>query len=158
LKVAYNSYTVTYRSLAYYFGSVADTSFTFESGKLVYDPFSGKILQDFVKVLATNTQPSSNYPLATPITASIIGQTVQSDGYIDDFEVEVASIDVNDRTVVENPDFFNQITGYVTGNTNVGIYAFFEEVQDAINLSRLQLIPTSQMWYISIQLLVKLKL
>jgi hypothetical protein len=144
---AYNRYTVTYRSLAYYFGSVADTRFTFESGKLVYDPFSGKILQDFVKVLATNTQPSSNYPLTTPVSASIIGQTVQSDGYVDDFEVEVASIDVNDRTVVENPDFFNQITGYVTGNTNVGIYAFFEEVQDAINLSRLQLIPTSDVVY-----------
>ena len=143
----YNRYTVTYRSLTYYFGSVADTRFTFESGKLVYDPFSGKILQDFVKVLATNTQPSSNYPLTTPVSASIIGQTVQSDGYIDDFEVEVASIDVNDRTVVENPDFFNQITGYVTGNTNVGIYAFFEEVQDAINLSRLQLIPTSDVVY-----------
>jgi hypothetical protein len=133
--------------LAYYFGSVADTRFTFEAGKLVYDPFSGKILQDFVKVLATNTQPSSNYPLTSPVTASVIGQTVQSDGYIDDFEVEVASIDVNDRTVVENPDFFNQITGYVTGNTNVGIYAFFEEIQDAVNLTRLQLIPTSDVVY-----------
>jgi hypothetical protein len=143
----YNRYTVTYRSLAYYFGSVVDTRFTFEAGKLVYDPFSGKILQDFVKVLATNTQPSSNYPLTNPVTASIIGQTVQSDGYVDDFEVEVASIDVNDRTVVENPDFFNQITGYVTGNTNIGIYAFFEEVQDAVNLTRLQLIPTSDVVY-----------
>ena len=142
-----NRYTVTYRSLAYYFGSVADTRFTYDSGKLVYDPFSGIILQDFVKVLATNTQPGSNYPLSNPITASIIGQTVESDGYINDFEVEVASIDVNNRTVVENPDFFKEVTGYITGNSNIGIYAFFETIQDAVNLTREQLIASSTVIY-----------
>jgi hypothetical protein len=145
--VGYNRYTVTYRSLAYYFGSVADTRFTYDSGKLVYDPFSGLILQDFVKVLVTNTQPSSNYALSEPITASIIGQTVESDGYINDFEVEVASIDVNDRTIIENPDFFNEITGYVTGSSNIGIYAFFEQIQDAINLTREELIASSSLSY-----------
>jgi len=145
--VGYNRYTVTYRSLAYYFGSVADTRFTFDAGKLVYDPFSGLILQDFVKVLVTNTQPNSNYALSEPVTASIIGQTVESDGYINDFEVEVASIDVNDRTIIENPDFFNEITGYVTGSTNIGIYAFFEQIQDAINLTREELIASSSLSY-----------
>jgi len=147
LSLGNNRYSITYRSLAYYFGSVADTRFTFETGKLVYDPFSGKILQDFVKVLATNTQPSSNYPLATPVTTSIIGQTVESDGYVNDYEVEVASIDVNDRTIVSNPDFFTEVTGYVNGNTNIGIYAFFVLVQDAINLSRVQLIASSEVVY-----------
>jgi hypothetical protein len=145
--VGYNRYTVTYRSLAYYFGSVADTRFTYEAGKLVYDPFSGVILQDFVKVLETNTKPNSNYALNQPISASIIGQTVESDGYINDFEVEVASIDTYNRTIIENPDFFNQITGYVTGSTNIGIYAFFEQIQDAINLTREVLIPSTSLSY-----------
>jgi hypothetical protein len=126
---------------------VADTRFTFETGKLVYDPFSGKILQDFVKVLATNTQFNSNYALAAPVSTSIIGQTVESDGYINDFEVEIASIDVNDRTLVSNPDFFTEVTGYVTGNTNIGVYTFFELIQDAINLSRYQLIASSTVVY-----------
>jgi hypothetical protein len=147
LSLGNNRYSITYRSLAYYFGSVADTRFTYETGKLVYDPFSGKILQDFVKVLATNTQPSSNYPLATPVATSIIGQTVESDGYVNDYEVEVASIDVNDRTIVSNPDFFTEVTGYVNGNTNIGIYTFFVLVQDAINLSRKQLIPSTDVVY-----------
>jgi hypothetical protein len=145
--IGYNRYTVTYRSLIYYFGSVADTRFTFEAGKLVYDPFTGKILQDYVNMLATNTQPNSNYPLNKAIAASIIGQTVQSNGYINDFEVEVACIDTNDRTIIQNPDFFNEVTGYVTGNTNIGIYAFFEEVQDAINLTSYQLIASSDVIY-----------
>jgi hypothetical protein len=145
--VGYNRYTVTYRSLAYYFGSVADTRFIYDAGKLVYDPLSGIILQDFVKVLVTNTQPNSNYALSNPVTTSIIGQTVESDGYINDFEVEVASIDVNNRSIIQNPDFFNEITGYVTGSTNIGVYAFFETIQDAINLTRLDLIASSIVAY-----------
>lgn len=136
-------YTVTYRSLRYYFGSVADTRFSFERDKLVYDPFSGKILQDFIKVLATNTQPNTNYPLSKDVSVNIVGQTVESDGYINDFEVEVASNDINNRGLIVNPDFFQTVTGYTTGSSNVGIYVFFELVEDAINLSRLQIIPTA---------------
>ena len=143
LSLGNNRYTVSYRSLKYYFGSVQDTRFTFERDKLVYDPFSGKILQDYIKVLATNTQPSNNYPLATDIQISIIGQTVESDGYINDFEVEVASTDINNRGLIINPAFFQTVTGYTTGGANTGIYVFFELVEDAINLSRYQLIPSS---------------
>ena len=142
-----NRYTISYKSLTYYFGSVADTRFTFEIDELVYDPFSGKILQDFVNILTTNTQPNSSYPLQNNVEISILGQTVQSDGYIDDFEVEVASIDTNDRTIITNPTFFNTITGYTVGNTNIGVYVFFELVEDAINLSRQQIIPTTTVVY-----------
>ena len=140
-------YTVTYRSLAYYFASVADTRFTFDTGELVYDPFSGQILQDFIDVLTTNTQPNSNYPLSTNVKTSIVGQTVQSDGYIDDFEVEIASIDPYNKMIIRSPDFFNELTGYANGNTNVGIYVFFEQVQDAINLTRDQMIPSTTVVY-----------
>ena len=147
LSIGSNRYTITYRALKYYFGSVADTRFTFEADKLVYDPFSGTILQDYVNVLTTNTQPGSNYPLSKNISASIISQTVESDGYINDFEVQIASIDTNDKTIIANPDFFNEITGYVNGGTNIGVYAFFELVEDAVNLSRLQLIPSTDVVY-----------
>jgi len=147
LSLGGNRYSVSYQSLAYYFGSVADTRFSFETGKLVYDPLSGKILQDFTNVLTSNTQPGSTYPMSRDIKVSIIGQTVESDGYVNDFEVEVASIDVNNRTLIQNPDFFEEVTGYVTGKTNIGIYAFFELVEDAVNLSRYQLIASSLVSY-----------
>ena len=140
-------YQISYRSIRYYFGSVADTRFTFENGQVIYDPFTGKVLADYVKVLETNTQPSSNYPLTTPVPVTVIGQTVESDGYVNDFEVQVASIDVNDRTVVTDPDFFTTVTGYVTGSSNIGIYTFFELIQDPVNLSRYQLIPTDDVAY-----------
>lgn len=139
-----NRYSISYKSLAYYFGSVADIRFTFDQDKLVYDPFSGKILQDYVNVLATNTQPNSNYPLAKEIKTYVVGQTVESDGYINDFEVEIATIDVNNRTVIIDPDFFNAITGYTVGGSNTGLCAFFELIEDPVNLSRYQLIPTTE--------------
>ena len=70
-----------------------------------------------------------------------------SDGYVSDFEVEVSCIDVNDQTIITDPDFFKTVTGYVTGNTNIGIYVFFERIEDPVNLTRYQLIPTSTVTY-----------
>jgi hypothetical protein len=145
---AANRYTVTYRSLAYYFGSVADTRFTFNGNRLVYDPYSGKNLQDYVKVLATNTQFGNNYPLSKPTQVYVVGQTIENDGYIDDYAVEIASIDVNNKTIVGDPDFFGFVTGYQKGSTNIGVYTFFQLVQDAVNLTRLQIVPSMDVNYV----------
>jgi hypothetical protein len=142
-----NRYTITYKALTYYFGSVADTRFTFSLNELVYDPFSGKIIQDFINVLSVNTQYGSNIPLGQDIKVNILGQTVESDGYVNDFQVEVAATDINNRQLILNPDFFNDITGYETGAANIGVYVFFEEVQDAINLTRQYIIPSSDVVY-----------
>jgi hypothetical protein len=139
--VATNRYLITYRSLSYFFGSVADTRFTFNGNRLVYDPFSGKNLQDYVKVLATNTQFNSNYPLAKPVQVFVVGQTIENDGYVDDYAIEISSIDVNNKTVVADPDFFQSVTGYQPNGSNIGVYTFFQLVQDAINLTRYQIVP-----------------
>lgn len=137
-----NRYSITYKSLTYYFGSVADTRFTFAKDELVYDPFTGKIIQDFINVLQVNSQPNSSQSLGKDIKVNILGQTVESDGYVNDFQVEVAATDVNNRQLILNPNFFEQITGYQTGSSNIGIYVFFREVQDAINLTTEVIVPT----------------
>jgi hypothetical protein len=142
-----NRYNITIKSLTYYFGSVADTRFTFARDELVYDPFTGKIIQDFINVLQVNSQPNSTQSLGKDIKVNILGQTVQSDGYVDDFQVEVAATDVNNRQLILNPDFFEQITGYQTDAANIGVYVFFREVQDAINLTRDIIVPTSDIVY-----------
>jgi hypothetical protein len=139
-----NRYTVEYKSLRYYFGSVADTRFTYALNELVYDPFSGKILQDFINVLGINTQPNSSTALGIDKKINIVGQTVETDGYVNDFEVEIAATDVNNKQLILNPDYFTEITGVVTNATNFGRYVFFEEIQDAINLTRQQIVPTSE--------------
>jgi hypothetical protein len=139
-----NRYTVSYRALKYYFGSVNQTRFTYPKDQVVYDPFSGKTLQDFINILESNTIPNSSFPLGINTKLNIIGQTIESDGYVNDFEIEVASTDVNNKQIIINPDFFSQITNYTTGSNNTGIYVFFELIEDAINLSREQIIPTSE--------------
>ena len=142
-----NTYTVTYKALTYYFGSVADTRFTYSPNELVYDPFSGKIIQDFINVLAVNRQFGSNLPLGFDIKMNILGQTVESDGYVNDFQVEVATTDVNNRQLILNPDYFNEITGFQNDNLNVGVYVFFETVQDPINLTRQYIVPSNSVVY-----------
>jgi len=142
-----NIYTVTYNQLTYYFGSVADTRFAPPSNTLVYDPFSGKILQDFINVLPINTLPNSSYPMSVPVKVNIVGQTTEPDGYTDDFQVEVSATDVNDAQLILNPDFFNFVTGYQQGGQNFGIYVFFEKIVDAFNLTRHQIIPSSSVVY-----------
>jgi hypothetical protein len=136
-----NRYTVEYKSLRYYFGSVSDTRFTFALNELVYDPFTGKILQDFINVLGINTLPNSTQAIGRDRKVNIIGQTIESDGYVNDFEVEIAATDVNNRQLILNPDYFSEITGVENNQTNFGKYVFFELIEDAINLSRLQLVP-----------------
>lgn len=142
-----NSYRVTYKSLIYYFGSVGDTRFTFSPDELVYDPFTGKAIQDFINILAINSQFGSSVPLGQDLKVNILGQTVESDGYVNDFQVEVAATDVNNRQLILNPDFFQEVTGYQNNNANVGVYVFFETVQDAINLTRQYIVPSSDVIY-----------
>jgi len=142
-----NRYIVTYKSLTYYFGSVADTRFTFSKDGIVYDPYSGKLIQDFVNVLSVNSQFNSTTALGRDYKINIVGQTTQTDGYVNDFQIEVAATDVNNKQLILNPDFFNEITGYVNGSSNTGVYAFFETVQDPINLTRQYLIPSSSVVY-----------
>jgi hypothetical protein len=137
-----NRYLIAYKSLTYYFGSVADTRFTFSKNALVYDPFTGKIIQDFIDILGINTLPNSVFNIGNNTKINILGQTVESDGYVNDFEVEVAATDINNNQLILNPDFFNEITGYKPNNSNFGIYAFFETVQDPFNLTR-QLLVSS---------------
>lgn len=143
-----NRYIITYKSLAYYYGSVADTRFTLSPNELVYDPFSGKVLQDYVNILSINTAPNTTTTsLGRDYKINILGQTVESDGYINDYEVEVASTDVNNRTIITDPDFFYNLTGYQFSTTNTKYFVFFELVQDALNLSRYQLIDSTDVSY-----------
>ena len=61
--------------------------------------------------------PQSSYPQSIPVVINITGQTVESDGFTDDFEVQVSATDVNNQQLILNPDFFNFVTGY-NKNTN----------------------------------------
>lgn len=141
--LGYGKYIVSYRSLAFYFGSVADIRFTYERNRSVYDPITGKVAQDSITVLKTNSQFGNNNPLSRDIVMNVVGQTTETDGYVDDFSVEVSLGDITTNNKFKDPDFFTQVTGYQFNTRNTLHFTFFKLVTDVNRLTRVELVPTS---------------
>ena len=131
--VVNQNYTITLRGLAYNFGSVLQTRFFFYEDQLVYDSRTGSVIKDFINVLAVNTQPDNTDPLPGDIYTTIIGQPVESDGYVDDFQVLISYRDSDNDGVPDNPDFFEEIVGTAT---NPGNLIFLQRTLDFDNLQR----------------------
>jgi hypothetical protein len=132
------NYTVTFRGLAYYFGSVLQTRFFFYGDQLIYDSRTGTIIKDFINVLAMNTQPDDSAPLEGDVIMNIIGQPVESDGYVDDFQVLVGYRDSDNDGVPDNPDFFQEIVDPGV-NSNQKL-VFLQQTVDFDNLQRFLLV------------------
>jgi hypothetical protein len=132
------NYTVSARNLDYYFGSVLETRFFFFTNQLIYDSRTGTTIRDFINVLKTNSKPDSNLPLSGDTKMRIVGQPVQSDGYVDDFQVLVGFADSDSDGVPDNPDFFNDIVApNVNANTKL---VFLQSTVDFDNLQRYLLV------------------
>ena len=132
------NYTVASRSLDYYFGSVLETRFFFFTDQQIFDSRTGTTIRDFVNVLKTNSKPDSNMPLEGDIRLRIIGQPVQSDGLVDDFQVLVGFEDTDSDGVPDDPDFFNDIVApNVTPNLKL---VFLQSTVDFDNLQRYLLV------------------
>lgn len=132
------NYTITFRGLAYSFGSVLQTRFFFYDGAQVYDSRTGTVIKDFINVLAVNTKPDSTESLPGDIYTTIIGQPVESDGYVDDFQVLVSYRDSDNDGVPDNPDFFDEIVAPgVSPNQKL---VFLQQTVDFDNLQRYLLV------------------
>jgi len=135
------NYTVTFRGLEYSFGSVLQTRFFFYDNQLIYDSRTGTIIKDFINVLAMNSQPASSSPLQGDVVMNIIGQPVESDGYVDDFQVLVSYRDSDNDGVPDDPDFFNTIVGTVPATPSVNSpWIFLQQTVDFDNLQRYLLV------------------
>ena len=127
-----HSYTVVSRGLDYLFASIIETRFFYDGDDEVYDSRTGSVIRDFIRVLKTNSRPDTNLPLASDITMDIIGQPVQSDGFINDYEVVVSFRDSDADGTADNPDFFDEI---VAPNINNPLI-FLQRTTDFDNLER----------------------
>jgi hypothetical protein len=135
------NYTVVSRSLDYYFGSVLQTRFFFFGDQKIYDSRTGTVISDFVNVLKTNSRPDSNLPLEGDKRLRIIGQPVESDGFVDDFQVLVSFEDSDSDGVPDNPDFFTEIVGTAPNPpTADSPWVFLEQTVDFDNLQRYLLV------------------
>ena len=135
------NYTITFRGLAYLFGSVLQTRFFFYDGQQVYDSRTGTVIKDFINVLAVNTKPNSTDHLPGDIYTTIIGQPIESDGYVDDFQVLVGYRDSDNDGVPDNPDFFKEIVGTVPATPSANSpWVFLQQTVDFDNLQRYLLV------------------
>jgi hypothetical protein len=126
------AYTIVTRGVEYFFGSVQETRFFFDSNQLVYDSRTGSVIRDFINVLKTNSRPNTNEPFATDIVMDIVDQPIQSDGFVNDYEVSVSYRDSDADGVPDNPDFFQEIVDPSQGRPLV----FFERLTDFDDLER----------------------
>jgi hypothetical protein len=136
-------YIVTYRALDYFFGSVIQTRFFFTSDQQVYDSRTGTTISDFINTLKTNSRPNSSLPLGSDVITKIIGQPIQTDGLVDDYQVLVSFQDRDNDGVPDNPDFFSDIVGPVPETPTANSpWVFLQRIVDFDNLQRYVLIDS----------------
>ena len=129
-----STYTVTSRSLERYFGSVLETRFFYDGTQRVYDSKTGTVINDFVNVLKTNSQPDSSSPLNDDQVLDIVGQPVEDDGFVDDFRVRVSFRDADNDGIPDDPDYFETVVSPDTNPNNKLI--FLQRTLDFDNLER----------------------
>lgn len=129
-----NTYTVTYRAMDYIFESAGNNKFHFDRTERIYDYITGKSVKDTVKILKSNTVPSTGSAIGYPIDWQVVDTVEESDGYQDNRKVKVGFYDDDDDGVVDNPDIFDIV---VEPDTNVSTkFVFFEKYNGYDNIER----------------------
>ena len=111
-------YTVTYRNLTFYFESVLETRFYFDNRVKIFDPKTGNIINDNIKVLSINKQPDSTDKFLNPITLYVYDNVVESDGYEDNTKIKITYADSNNDGIPDDPDVFTTIIAPDTNPNN----------------------------------------
>ena len=112
-------YTVSYRGLEYYFESIIENRFFFDSTRKIFDSTTGKLQKDKVSVLKVNNKPGESVGLGIDHPWQIVGNTIENDGYISSKAVKITFWDSNDDEIVDNPDAFDLIVNPNTVNTDI---------------------------------------
>jgi len=117
------TYTVSYRSTAYYFESVLETRFYFDPDLTIFDPVTGKTVQDRINILKSNTLPDSSSNLGINYVLNVDDSVVETDGYTLTEKVKVTFPDTDKDGVVDDPEVFDIIVApTVNSATKVVFY------------------------------------
>jgi hypothetical protein len=115
-----NNYAVTIKNVTYTFGSVGEVRFIFDGQRRIFDPKTGQIVSDLVNIV------KSNGPLPSDTYLNVTGQPTQSDGFINDYQVIVSSINSTTGFAL-NPQFFTELVSG-TGASDASNAVFFTVV------------------------------
>jgi len=102
-------YTVTSRQLRYVFESDSQVTFYFDTNNKIYDTINTAIVEDVIKILSVNKQPSSTIPFTLDYTWNVISEYNGQDGYIDPSKIVVSFADSTNSGIVDDPQLFLDI-------------------------------------------------
>jgi len=103
------TYTVTYRGLNYRFESENLIQFYVDASGKSYDPRTGSVIKDQVKVLKVNEDPILDSILNKDYQWEITGPIVSADGFEETNQVYVNFYDSDDDGMIDDPDSFINI-------------------------------------------------
>lgn len=143
-----SAYSVSFRNLTYFFGSVNQVRFMYEGTQRIFDPQSGQIIRDFINIFKTNSNAAGTSVLNQDYVLFVTGQQIQTDGYPDDYAVQVSTIDA-DTNFTFDPDFFQSLTGTDPLLTTPASapWVFFAVLDNINSLYQYQLLPAGSVNY-----------
>lgn len=118
-------YSITYRGLNYIFESVNQTKFYYDNTTKIFDPVTGRTINDYINILKTNGKPDTFNPLEKNIVWYIYNQIKDTDGYVNSSRVQITFSDTNSDGVPDNPDIFTTVVDPSVNPTSKLI--FFEK-------------------------------
>jgi hypothetical protein len=143
IRLVYNGidYSVAYRGIDYVFESQLETRFYFDEQVKNYDPSSGLIIRDQIKVLKVNTQADSVMPLGEDQTWYVYKNVIEPDGHQSTRRILVTFPDTNSDGVPDNPDLFENIVAPTVNPS--GKYIYLQQVNDANNFIYTQVLDNA---------------
>lgn len=135
------NYTVYHRLLNFIFESKIETRFYFDPDVRVFDPSTGKLITDHIKILKVNSEPDSSSALGVDHTMEIHNVFLESDGYEDTTKIKVTYPDLDQDGVPEDIDVFTKVVDPTVNPTDK--FVFFTSVTDVNGYVRYQPVETS---------------
>ncbi len=121
LRVEYNSASWKFysRGLTYIWESEEDVRFFFDRNYRTVNIDNGQAVSDEIRILKSNSKPTSNDPLETDLFVEIDDSFVYPDGYIEPRRIKVKMRDADQDGTQDDPQVFVKIVG-------AGTYIFWK--------------------------------
>ena len=139
LKFTYNQglYDVSYKTLTYSFSSAGHTKFYYDPLSKVYSSATGTNVNDTIKILKINTDPTSNDMLGQDVVWQIYNTITETDGYVNNSTVHVKIPETQMVSVPSNPDLYSMVAD--GSNTRDSLY--FQYTHNAPSRNRIDPTP-----------------
>lgn len=131
-------YKAYYRQVNYIFESKRETKFYFDPKVRVYDPKSGQIINDQIKVLRSNSLADSTASMYDDKIYFIHKMIIDADGYENTSKIYLKYPDSNRDGVPDNPDLFTEIVNPTVNPTSKKV--FFKRFYNANNYIQYQIL------------------